>query len=44
MKKKKKKLVNIGGPPRKYAYLTFIIQSLDVVALELGMKVQFANF
>jgi hypothetical protein len=26
------------------AYLEFIIQNLDVVNLELGMKVQFASF
>jgi hypothetical protein len=43
-RKKKKTLINIGGPPSKCAYHAFIIQNLDVVALELGMKVQFANF
>jgi hypothetical protein len=43
-KKKKKKLVNIGGPLGNCAYKAFIIQNLDVVALELDMKVQFANF
>jgi hypothetical protein len=42
--KKKQQLVDIGGPPRKCAYQAFIIQSLDVVFLELGMQVQFANF
>jgi hypothetical protein len=41
---KYKILVNIGGLSRKCAYHAFIIQNLDVVALELGMKVQFANF
>jgi hypothetical protein len=29
---------------KKCAYQAFIIQNLDVVALELGTKVQFANF
>jgi hypothetical protein len=41
---KKKKLIDINSPPRKCAYQAFIIQNLDVVTLELGMKVQFANF
>jgi hypothetical protein len=42
--KKKQKLVDVGGPPIKYAYQAFIIQNLDIVTLELGMKVQYANF
>jgi hypothetical protein len=41
---KKKKLIDIGGPPIKCAYQAFIIQNLDVATLELSMKVQFANF
>jgi hypothetical protein len=41
---KKKKLVDIGGPPIKCAYHEFIIQNLGVVTLELDMKVQFSNF
>jgi hypothetical protein len=36
---KKKNLVYIIGPPRKCAYQAFIIQNLDVVILEFGMKV-----
>jgi hypothetical protein len=40
----KKKLVNHCDPPRKCAYQVFIIQNLDILTLELGMKVQFANF
>jgi hypothetical protein len=43
-KKKRKRLVDIGGPPRKCAYHAFIIQNLDVLTLELDTKVQFANF
>jgi hypothetical protein len=43
-KDEKKKLVDISGLPIKCAYQVFIIQNLDVVILELGMKVQFANF
>jgi hypothetical protein len=42
--KKKKKLIDIGGLPRKCAYQTFIIQILDVMTLELDIKVQFVNF
>jgi hypothetical protein len=42
--KKKNKLVDFGSPLRKCAYQAFIIQNLDVVTLELDMKVQFANF
>jgi hypothetical protein len=38
-----KKLIDIGGLPRKCVYQAFIIQNLDVVTLELGMKVQFAD-
>jgi hypothetical protein len=44
MKKKKKKPIDLGGQPRKCVYKTCIIQNLDVVTLEFGMKVQFANF
>jgi hypothetical protein len=40
----KKKLLDIGNLPRKCAYQVFIIQKLDVVTVELDMKVQFANF
>jgi hypothetical protein len=40
----KKKLIDFGRPPRKCAYQAFIIQKLDVVTLELSIKVQFANF
>jgi hypothetical protein len=43
-KKEKEKPIDIGGPPRKFAYKAFIIQNLDVMILEFGMKVQFANF
>jgi hypothetical protein len=35
----KKKIVDFGSLPRKCAYQEFIIQNLDVVTLELGMKV-----
>jgi hypothetical protein len=42
--KNEKKLVDIGSPLRKCTYHAFIIQNLDDVTLELGMKVQFANF
>jgi hypothetical protein len=42
--KRCKSYVRDSSPPRKCAYQAFIIQNLDVVALELGMKVQFANF
>jgi hypothetical protein len=41
---KKKKLVDIDSPLRKCAYQAFIIWNMDVVTLELDMKVQFANF
>jgi hypothetical protein len=41
---KKKKLIITDGLPRKCAHHVFIIHNLDVVALESGMKVQFANF
>jgi hypothetical protein len=40
----KKKLVDIGNPPRKCVHQAFIIQKLDVLILELGMKVQFADY
>jgi hypothetical protein len=39
-----KKLVDIGCPPKKCAYQVFIIQNSDLVTLDLGIKVQFANF
>jgi hypothetical protein len=42
--KKKKRLVDSDGPLRKCPYQAFIIQNLDVMTLELDMKVQFANF
>jgi hypothetical protein len=42
--KKRKKLVDIGWHPIKYAYQAFIIQNFDVLTLKLDMKVQFANF
>jgi hypothetical protein len=35
----KKKLIDIGTPLKKCAYHAFIIQNLDVMTLELGMKV-----
>jgi hypothetical protein len=41
---KKKKLIDFGGSSRKCAYEAFIIQNLDVVILELSIKIQFANF
>jgi hypothetical protein len=33
------KLINLGGPPRKCIFQAFIIQSLDIMTLKLGMKV-----
>jgi hypothetical protein len=38
------KKVDLDSLLRKCAYQAIIIQNLDVVTLELGMKVQFANF
>jgi hypothetical protein len=43
-KTKNKKPVDVGGLSIKCAYQVFIIQILDVVALQLDMKVQFTNF
>jgi hypothetical protein len=43
-KKKKKKPSKYWQSAEKCAYQAFIIQNLDVMAFELGMKVQFANF
>jgi hypothetical protein len=39
-----KKLVDVNSLPIKCAYQEFIIQNLDVVTLELDIKVQFTNF
>jgi hypothetical protein len=41
---KKKKLIDFGSPLRKCAYQALFIQILDVVILELGIKVQYVNF
>jgi hypothetical protein len=41
---KKKKLLDFGGLPKQCAYHASIIQNLNVVTLELDMKVQFGNF
>jgi hypothetical protein len=42
--KKYIKIIDVDGPLLKCAYQAFIIQNLDVMTLELSMKVQFANF
>jgi hypothetical protein len=39
MKKKTKKLLDIGYPLMKCTYQAFIIQNLDVLTLKLGMNV-----
>jgi hypothetical protein len=44
-KKKKQKKTEVGVYPLiKCADHRFIIQNLDVVALKLGIKIQFINF
>jgi hypothetical protein len=37
-------LISIGCLPMKCAYHAFIIQILDVLTLQLDIKVKFANF
>jgi hypothetical protein len=42
--KAKSSVVDFGSLLKKCAYQVFITENLDIVTLELGMKVQFANF